>query len=103
MAAVTLNLQDNVLSSANNVNFKKLEEFGKLLMKIKKSSGPEIEPWGTPQSIERHSDNLLLKVTYYCLFVKYDLNQSKATPRNPYTLNLCNRVSWFSQREVAPG
>ena len=47
-------------------------------MKIKKSSGPQIEPWRTPQSTERLSDNLLLKVTYCCHFERYDLNQSKA-------------------------
>ena len=56
-----LNLQESVLSSANKVNLKKLEQFGKSLIKIRKSSGPRIEPWGTPQSTKRRSDKLFFK------------------------------------------
>ena len=40
--------KDNVLSSANRLKLKILEEFGKSFMKIKKSNGPKIEPWRTP-------------------------------------------------------
>ena len=43
-------------------------------MKIRKSSGPGIEPWGTPQSTERRSDDLFLNVRYCCLSARYDLN-----------------------------
>ena len=40
---VLLNLQVSVLSSANNVNLKKLLQFGKSLINIRKSNGPKIE------------------------------------------------------------
>ena len=77
-----------------------MQEFGKSLMTIKKCSGLKIEPWETPQSTERRSENLLLKVTYCCLFARYELNQSKAIPRTPYTLNLCNKISWYTQSKA---
>ena len=100
VAAVSTNLQDSVLSSPNKKSLKKLEEFGKSSMKIKKSIELRIKPWGNPQSTERRLDNLLLKFTYCCLFASYDLNQSKATPRTPYTLNLCNRILWITQSKA---
>ena len=43
VVASFLNLQDSVLSSANKVNLKKLEQFGKWLKKIRKRIGPRIE------------------------------------------------------------
>ena len=88
VVALFSNLQVSVLSSANKVNLKRLEQLGKSLMKIRKSSGPRREPCGTSQSTER---------TYYFLFVRYDLNQSKARARTPYTLILCNRILWSTQ------
>ena len=41
---VFLNLQLNVLSSANNENLKKFEQRGKSFIKIKKRSGPRMDP-----------------------------------------------------------
>ena len=93
-AAAFSNLLDSVPPSANKVKLNKLEVIGKSIMKIKKGSGSRIEPSGTPQSTERRSDNLLI---YCCLFARYDLNQSKATLRTPYTLKSCNKIVWSTQ------
>ena len=41
---IFLNLQLNVLSSANNENLKKLEQLGKSFIKIRKRSGPRMDP-----------------------------------------------------------
>ena len=39
---------DKVLSSANKMYLKRLDELGRSLMKIRKRSGPKFDPWGTP-------------------------------------------------------
>ena len=46
----------------------------RLLIDIRNSRGPNIEPWGKPNSILESSDCLLLTVVNCCLFVKYLLN-----------------------------
>ena len=89
VVALVSNVQKSVLSSANKVNLKKLEQLEKSLTKIRKNSGPRIKLWGTSKSTERRPDNLFLNITYCCLFLGYDIKQSKATPRTSYTVNLC--------------
>ena len=69
-------------------------------MKSIKISESTIELWGTLQSTERHSDILLLKVTFCSLLVRYNLNQFKATPRTPYIFTQCNRFSCFTQSKA---
>ena len=51
VGGMLLNLQVSVLSSANKVDLKKLVQFGKSLINIRKRRGPKIDPWGTPRSI----------------------------------------------------
>jgi len=46
---------NNVVSSANRV-VSRLTEFGRSFMYMMKSSGPSMEPWGTPHSISNQSD-----------------------------------------------
>ena len=51
------NLHDRVESSAKSVKLKNELTSGKSLMKIKKSKGPRMEPWGTPWDTGRSSDS----------------------------------------------
>ena len=59
-----------LVSSANNIDMLASDTVDKSLMYIKKSNGPSIEPYGTPQLIFSVLDLLPLYVTYCFLLDK---------------------------------
>jgi len=62
---------------------KKLEDSGRSLIYNKNSTGPRVEPCGTPQVICILSDWTSFAKTNCCLFFKYDVKKSRANPRIP--------------------
>ena len=78
------NLQVIVESSANKLNLKNWLEDGKSLMNKRKSSGPKIEPWGTPCVIGSLEEVMPLTLTYCERLSKYDRNQIFTRPRMPF-------------------
>ena len=53
------------------------------LMYMMKSSGPNMEPWGTPVSMLAREDVTLFIWVYCFLFSKYDLNHFKGVCVSP--------------------
>jgi len=58
------------VSSAYNLIEKKVEDFGRSLMKIINSKGPSIDPWGTPVEIKRVSEATPFACTCCFLLLK---------------------------------
>ena len=65
---------DNCVSSANIPGVENSKQFGRSLMYKRKSSGPKIDPWGTPLLIILLSDIVLLTTQHCVLFWRYDFN-----------------------------
>ena len=59
------NLENNVNLLENKVNLEKTGTVWKLNNENRKSKGPEIEPWVTPQSSERHSGTSFINATHF--------------------------------------
>ena len=91
---------ESVLSSASRMYLNWLEHFVISFMKIKNRRGPKIGPWGTPHWITLGFDPTLFIDTYCSLFVRYERNQSKATPRTPHVFNFDSRISWLTQSKA---
>ena len=64
----------NVESSAYKSMSTFLHSNGKSLMYIRKSNGPKIEPWGTPERTINSSDFKFSISTICFLFDKYELS-----------------------------
>ena len=56
------------VSSAYNLVQKKVEDFGRSLIKIINSKGPSIDPGGTPVEIKRVSEATLISVCYSLIY-----------------------------------
>ena len=66
------------MSSAKSLTYKFVAQ-GKSLINNKKKSGPNIEPWGTPNSTLVNEDLIpFCNLTNWDLQLKYDLNKSSA-------------------------
>jgi hypothetical protein len=51
------------------------KQFGRSFIYRRNSSGPKLDPWGTPQRMVCYCD-LVCPILHICVrFVKYDLNQ----------------------------
>ena len=72
-----------LVSSANRKNFKVFDEFFMSFTYSKKRMGPRIVPCGTPHAIYILSDKVSPIFTIWCLFFRYDSNQSFAGPLIP--------------------
>ena len=74
-------------SSANSLEFEiKLPVMS--FMYIKKSSGPRIEPWGTPASIFAHFECWPFKTTIFFLSFKKLVRVSSKLPFTPFCFSL---------------
>ena len=63
-----------------------------MIHQSKNNKGPNIEPYGTPQSIERRSVFSSLLDTFLSVLDKYDLNQLKAVPQTPLEISCLTRI-----------
>ena len=63
----------------------------------RKSSGPKIDPWGTPLLIILLSDIVLLTTQHCVLFWRYDFNIPMALSQIPYRLSFRNRIEWSTE------
>ena len=66
-------------------------------MKIKTRRGPKIDPCGTPHWITLRFESTLSIDTYCSLFVRNELNQSRAIPGTPQVFIFDSRISWLTQ------
>ena len=82
---------ESVPSSAYRMYLNWLEHFV-IFMKIKNRRGPKIDPCGTPHWITQGVESTFFIDTYCSLFVRYERNQSKATPRTPQVFNFDSRT-----------
>ena len=65
-----------LVSSANKWKLSSFEVFGKSLIYNKNRRGPRMDPWGTPQVIERESELWPFILTNCSLLDKYEWKQS---------------------------
>ena len=85
-------VENNEVSSANNLTDD--SKFpGRLLMYIKKSSSPNIDPWGTPASTGTHLECCPLRTTLCCLSLRKLWNNLSKFPEIPKVSSLYKRLS----------
>ena len=85
-----------LVSSANKRTSSDLQASGKSLIYIKKSNGPSMEPCGTPYFIVCQFEDTPFVSTRWILFVRYECNQFKAFPLNPYFSIFWSNTLWSS-------
>ena len=50
---------------------------------MRNKSGPSIDPWGTPQDIDKGSDRLPFTLSALCTSSRYELNHFNEVPVTP--------------------
>ncbi len=69
-------------------------------MNIRKSVGPNIEPWGTPDNISMKTGSQLPQSIACCLPLIYDLNQYNAEEENLYAESLFINIWWSTMSKA---
>ena len=60
----------------------------------KKSIGPKMDPWGTPQSKTPDSERLFSRLTVRFQFFKWDSNHLTVSGENPIYFSFFKRIWW---------
>ena len=74
---------ERVLSSANSINLKKDDEFGRSFINIRNNNGPRTDPCGTPWLTEEEEEVIPSLTVIWFLSLRYDLSHSCETPLIP--------------------
>ena len=61
---------------------------------MRNKSSPKTDPWGTPDSIEAHSDSDPLTLTLCFQFLRYFVKRAKMEPSMPFRFNLNINLSY---------